>query len=264
MRENNSWLKLKNIHAYIGNKKVFNGINLQLSHGEHTAILGPNGSGKSALIKLINRSIYPIVRKDSKLIIFGKENIKLKEIREKIGFLSSDIESHIPNNIKIIDIVLSGIYGRFYIKSKDHVSRKDIELTNIALEKLEIQELAHQRYGELSDGQKRRAIIARSIVNKPKILILDEPTSNLDIKARLNLLKLIKTICNEEQTTIIQVTHRSETITENMKRVILLKNGKILGDGSLGGELNSEKLSLLFETNIKVVKSEGYIHMISI
>ena len=111
MTDENPWLEIKDVEAWLGSTQVFRSLTLRLMKGENTAILGPNGSGKTALVKLISRNIYPIVKRGSTLKIFGNQTIKLNQLRSRIGVVSTDLEVRTPDFISAKDVVLSGLYG---------------------------------------------------------------------------------------------------------------------------------------------------------
>ena len=114
--------------------------------------------------------------------------------------------------------------------------------------------IAGDYFVKLSDGQKRIALIARALIHKPDILVLDEPLCRLDLKAKSNVLKLIKKII-DNGTTVLQVTHDLQSITSEINRVILMKNRKIVGDGKTADCLTSEKISNLFDLPLLITKS---------
>ncbi len=249
------WLDIKNIDTFIGKNKIFSGLSLKLNH-ENTVILGPNGAGKSTLIKLIAREIYPLVKKESTFKIFNNEKINIWELRSKVGFVYSEIEKRINSNSLVIDIVNSGFYGCFNKSGLDEFLHKE-EVLNL-LNYLKIEHLPNKIYGGLSDGEKRRVIIARALIRNPKILVFDEITNRLDIGSKYRILKLISDLSNKGYT-IILVSHLIETISKNTKRVILMKDRKIFADGDPISILTSKNISRLYDTTLEVIhKNESW------
>ena len=255
------WAGLKNINVYIDQNKILSDININLRYGENILILGPNGSGKSTFLKLLNRSIYPITSNDSSIKLFNKENINIWDLRKKIGFLFKEMEQRVNNGVKLYDVISSGFSGIFNSRYSNLLSeREKIKINNLITE-WELSTIIYNEFQSLSDGQKRRGLLARALVYEPDILVLDEPFSNLDIKSNFilnqNLNKLIKQSVN-----IIYVTHSIESILSKTNRVLLIKEGKIINDGSPYDLINTKTLSDLFNISIKVIEQEGYWRML--
>ena len=255
------WADLKNINVYIDQKEVLSNINISLNYGENTLILGPNGSGKSTFLKLLNRSIYPINSKHSSLKLFNKENINIWEVRKKIGFLFKEMEHRVNIGVTLYDVIISGFSGTFNSRYSKLLSKgENIKIDNL-INEWGLNNIIFNEFKSLSDGQKRRALLARALVYTPDILVLDEPFCNLDIKSNFilnrNLNKLI-----DQSINIVYVTHNLESILPKTNRVILIKEGKVLKDGSPHELINSKTLSDLFNISIKVIEQKGYWRMV--
>tara|TARA_Y100001968_G_scaffold110568_1_gene100077 strand:+ start:1485 stop:2288 length:804 start_codon:yes stop_codon:yes gene_type:complete len=255
------WAILKNLYVYIDDKEILSNINIKLYYGENILILGPNGSGKSTFLKLLNRSIYPIISKNSSLRLFNKENINIWGLRKKIGFLLTEMEQRINSGVSLYDVVISGFSGTFNSRYSKSLSEKETLKVEYLVNQWELNNIVNSEFKSLSDGQKRRALLARALVFEPNILVLDEPFCNLDIKSiailNHNLNRLINKSLN-----IIYVTHNIESILPKTNRVILIKEGKILKDGNPKELINSKTLSDLYNVSIKVKEQEGYWRMI--
>ena len=251
------WLECFNIEAWLESKKVFNDFNLNLYLNDNTVIIGPNGSGKSTLLRLIERSIYPIIKKNSSFKLFGSETINLWSIRKNIGFVSNNIEDRIPYRVKAIDLVCSGYYGSMFLKSEQVISTSQKESASNIFMKLGLQPIMNKFYGELSQGQRRSVIIARSLISKPKVLVLDEPLVSLDFGCKFKLLNLLNLI-SSNGTTILHTTHNIESINKYTKRIILLKEGRILYDGDPLSTINSKHMSELFDYPMKTLSNNGH------
>ena len=113
------WFEAKNINCFKNGYRVIKDLNLKIAYSENIILIGPNGSGKSSLIELINRNIYPVVNNKSKLKIFDKELINLWELRKRISTVNNDIQNRISPNLKVFDLILSGLYGSYcFISNK--------------------------------------------------------------------------------------------------------------------------------------------------
>ena len=122
----NYWFETANVSCFKNGIEVVKDLNLKLKYSENVILLGPNGSGKSSIIELINRNIYPVVRNKSTLKIFDKELIDLWELRKRISTVNSEIKNRINPNLKLLDLVISGLHGKFcYVSNK---SQRDIAI----------------------------------------------------------------------------------------------------------------------------------------
>jgi len=179
---NKFWFEAKNINCFKGGFRVIKDLNLKIAYSENVILIGPNGSGKSSLIELINRNIYPVITNDSKLKIFDKELINLWELRKRISTVNNDIKNRINPNLNVFDLILSGLYGRYcYIPNK---SESDLYKVENIMKNMNISNLSKKKFFYLSDGEKQISLIARALIKKPDILILDEPIANLDYKSK--------------------------------------------------------------------------------
>ena len=256
-----TWASFENINVYIDKKRILSNINIKLNYGENTVILGPNGSGKSTFLKLLNRSIYPINSSNSALKLFNKEVINIWDIRRKVGFLFKEMEGRVNNGVTLYDLISSGFSGTFNARHTRLLSQ--IEKTKIEklINEWELENIIKKEFNLLSDGQKRRGLLARALVYEPNIIVLDEPFCNLDIKSNFILNKNLNKLINRS-VNIIYVTHNIESILPKTNRVILIKEGKILKDGSPYELINTKTLSDLYNISIKVIEQEGYWRML--
>ena len=256
-----SWAYLKNINVYFDQKKILSNINLNLNYGENILILGPNGSGKSTFLKLLNRSIYPVISNNSSFKIFNNETINIWDLRKKIGYLFKEMEERVNNGVNLYDVITSGFSGTFNSRYSKLLSEDEKIKINTLINEWELSNIIFNEFNSLSDGQKRRTLLARALVYEPKILVLDEPFCNLDIKSNFILNQNIKKLINKS-VSVIYVTHTIESILPETNRVILIKEGKIHNDGIPSKIINSKILSELFNLSIKVVEHQGYWRII--
>ena len=252
-----SWADLKNINVYIDQKKVLSNININLHYGENTVILGPNGSGKTTFLKLLNRSIYPITSHNSSFKLFNKENINIWDLRKRIGFLFKEMEQRVNNGVKLYDVISSGFSGIFNSRYTNLLSEKEKIKINNLINEWDLSNIIDNDFQSLSDGQKRRALLARALVYEPSLLVLDEPFCNLDLKSNYILNKNINKLINQS-INIIYITHNLDSILPKTNRVILMKEGKIINDGSPNELIKTKMLSDLFNISINVIEQEGY------
>jgi len=248
----NCWLDAKNIIAYKKDYKVVNQLSIKLYENEKIIILGPNGSGKSSIVDLINRNIYPLVKKNSYFRIFNEELIDVWKLRKYISTVNNEIKFRIDKELKVKDILLSGLYGRFC--KINNPQNNDLKKVNELIDKMLLNDIANKKFGYLSDGEKQFSIIARAIINNPKVLILDEPSVNIDLKSKIFLIEKIQNL-SKLGISILCITHDISLITKDYNRIIFLKDRKIIKDGKPNELMKSDNINQLFGINIQLIEN---------
>ena len=250
----NCWLDVKNTNAYKQNYKVIKNLSIKLFYNERTIILGPNGSGKSSIVDLINRNIYPLVEKESYFKIFNEELIDIWKVRKYISTVNNEIKLRINKDLKVKDVLLSGLYGRFCKINNPKI--EELNKVKELIDKMYLNDIADKEFGYLSDGERQISIIARAIINNPKVLILDEPSVNLDLKSRIFLIEKIKNL-SQLGICILCITHDISIITKDYSRIIFLKDREIIRDGKPSELMNSKNINKLFDINIKLIENSN-------
>ncbi len=256
-RHDPPWLDLQAIEAWAGGQRIVEDLSLRLWVGESTAILGPNGAGKSTLVKLISRCLHPVVQPQSHLRLFGEERINLWSLRERLGVVDTELQQRIPDAIPCRELLLSAFFGAIGLRRGLDPSAEHIQQSADALEQFNLSDLATCRFGRLSDGQKRSVLIARAMVHQPQVLVLDEPTNALDLRAKHGLLAQLRQLCRAG-TTVILITHQIDAIIPEISRVVGMRQGGVVVDGAPTEVLNDRVLSELFQTPLRVLESGGY------
>jgi iron complex transport system ATP-binding protein len=251
------YLELEAVETWLGPRPVFQNLSLTLRRGEHTLVLGPNGAGKSALVKLLSRELYPVVRPGSRLAIFGSCTVNLWDLRRRIGFVSGDLQKNYRGTVPASDVVLSGFFGSVGLGRSQSPSSRQRQRVARLMESLQLADLAQRPFSQLSEGQQRRLLLARALVHEPEVLVLDEPTNGLDLRARHQLLGQLRQLARDG-TTLLLVTHQMEAVIPEISRVLLLQQGQLVGDGPAEELLRSEPLSALFDTPLQVVERDGW------
>ncbi len=253
---NKKWLELKNIHISYNQTNIFNNLNLSLKFGQHTVLMGPNGSGKSTLIKTITRLKYPLYKENSYIKIYNSERPNVWELRSKISFVCKELELRIKDNIQVDEIILSGFQGAFGLINKDLIRPEHNDMLTQIKNRFNIH-YSTKYFSELSDGEKRTVLLARSLINNPEILILDEPTSMLDIKCKYNLLNILRKL-SQKEVTIFYTTNNIESIIPETCRIILLKHGQIIADGKPSEVMTNSNISYLYDYSLNLLNNNGY------
>jgi len=259
-------LQLHNATVVKGEHPVLDGLTLTIQSDEHTAILGPNGAGKSELVRLLTLEDRPLAMPgDTPAIrVFGDESWDIFELRAQLGIVSSDLHHRFVfgnNEGRVVAeaAVLSGFFATQGILRYGVVTPDMRKRATEALEQMGVAHLTTRRLDEMSSGEARRVLLARAMVTSPKVLILDEPTTGLDLVARHGFMERVRTVARAG-TTIILITHHIEEIVPEIGRVVLLRDGKILKDGPKGAVLTDPDLSALFNAPIAVESADGYYY----
>ena len=242
-----------------GSTCVFEHLNLCIAQHERVAILGPNGSGKTTLLKTINRELYPVVADASWIRILGREAWNVWELRKHIGIVSADLQSRYTAATTAIEVVISGFFSSIGVQGllADRVTEEQVARAAAVLAKLGIEPLRDTPLQSMSTGQQRRCLLARALVHEPTTLILDEPTTGLDLAASFDYLARIRRLASDGCNIVI-VTHHLNDIPPEVERIVVLKEGRVVADGDKGAVLTNKLLSEVYETPIRISETDGY------
>ena len=259
-------LQLSNATVIKDDRPVLDALTLTIEAGEHTAIVGPNGAGKSALVRLLTHEDRPLAAagETPPVRVFGSDNWDVFELRSQLGIVSADLHHRFifGNNegrVTADAAVLSGFFAtqgilRYGVVTAD-MRRRAAE----ALDRMGVAHLSRRRLDEMSSGEARRVLLARALVTSPRALVLDEPTTGLDLIARHAFLERVRQIAREG-TTLILITHHIEEIVPEIARVILLRGGRVLAAGPKQVVLTARHLSGLFDAPVALDENEGYYY----
>jgi iron complex transport system ATP-binding protein len=259
MADQSDFLEMRRVNVARGERLVLHDVNLRVRAGEHVAILGPNGCGKSTLIMAMSCQVYPIVQPATLLRIFGRERWDLTELRKHFGVVGAELPGERTAVTTGLDAVIAGFFSASTLWPNLHVTEQMRERAVEALERMEALRLARQLVGEMSAGEKRRILIARALVHRPRQLLLDEPSNALDLAAQRELRETLRRLA-AEGTGLVLVTHHLGDILPEIQRVILMRDGRIIGDGPREELLTETRLSELFNTPVRVGRDEQWLH----
>jgi iron complex transport system ATP-binding protein len=257
--ENREFLDLAAVNVARGERVVLHDVNLKIAAGEHVAILGPNGCGKSTLIQTMTCQIYPIVEPGMRVRIFGRERWDLTDLRKHFGVVVADLPGERTAVTNGLDAVTAGFFSASTLWPNLHVTPEMRERAWEALERIEATRLAEQMVGTMSAGEKRRILIARALVHRPKQLLLDEPSNALDLGAQRGLRETLRKLA-QEGTGLVMVTHLLGDLLPEIGRVILMSGGRIVGDGPREELLTEERLSGLFHTPVRIGRAGEWLY----
>jgi iron complex transport system ATP-binding protein len=245
---------------------ILDRLTLTIAAGEHTAIVGPNGAGKSTLINLLTHDDRawatgggaPAVR------VFGFDRWNVFDLRRRLGVVSADLHQRLVNGnsagrIIARDAVVSGFFAAHGFVRDDETTPEMEARAIDALARMEVAHLQGARLDQMSTGEVRRVLIARALVTSPDALVLDEPTTGLDVVARHRFLETIRQVARQG-TTIVLITHRVEEIIPEIRSIVLLKKGRVAAAGPKATVLTSANLSEVFGHPISLSQTDGYFH----
>lgn len=260
------FLELTNVNVARGDNMVLHDINLSVNTGEHIAILGPNGCGKSTLIKTITCECYPIVQPETRVNIFGRSRWDLTELKKRLGVVSAELPGKPTLHTTGRDAVLTGFFSSSTLWPNLTVTAAMRERADDVLEQIDAVNLVNKPVGEMSAGQQRRIMIGRALVGSssaaagdPQMLLLDEPSNALDISAQRELRSLLRKLA-QQGTGILLITHHIADIIPEIDRILLLRDGRIIGDGPKSKLLTAPTLSDLFQTEVQLTQKDGFHH----
>ncbi|TVP97723.1 MAG: ATP-binding cassette domain-containing protein [Planctomycetaceae bacterium] len=250
--------------------RILDRISLTIERGEHTVILGPNGSGKTSLLKLLIRQFYPSVDdgQTGAVEIWGQTRWHIDELRKRMGVVSGELdrEFSLPRSGRMtaLQAVLSGFDGVQLLSFTAQHDAARIGEAARALRLVSAAALAERPLLTLSTGERRRVLIARALVHRPAALVLDEPTTGLDVVAAAAFLKTLSALA-DAGITLILVTHHIEEILPEIRRAVLLRDGRIFADGPCEDLLDGAMLSQLFGGVLEVGRgADGRYRMWSV
>lgn len=249
-------LEFSNVSVSRGGKKILGPLSLQINEGERWVVLGPNGAGKTTFFQLAGTQIHPTSGTTSVLgETLGK--VDVFELRPRIGFMTHNTTDQIPFDEKVIDVVLTSTYAIFGRWEEEYDLWDESRAMGL-LTTLGVRDLASRLFGTLSDGEKKRAMIARALMPNPELLLLDEPAAGLDLGGREDLLKRLTALANDPlaPSTII-ITHHIEEIPSGTTHALLLNDGEVVSVGEIDSVLTPENLSNAYGLPISVTRDGG-------
>ncbi|MFA4824744.1 MAG: ATP-binding cassette domain-containing protein [Methanoregula sp.] len=251
-------LEFENVTVIKGDKNVLKSLSVTIQEGEHIAILGPNGAGKSSFIKAVNREYYPQPHDDVVFRIRGEEFWDVFAMRSFIGIVSNDLQYAYTREVSGREVILSGFFSSIGLFNHTVTPAME-ERTDEILKFLEIEHLQDRPMTMMSSGEARRFLIGRALVHRPAALVLDEPTTSLDLHALHTFRNLMRKIA-QSGTGIILVTHNLHDIIPEITRIILMDDGRFVGDGEKEKMLTDTKIGGLFNIPVKVREESGWYY----
>ncbi|MBP3386780.1 MAG: ABC transporter ATP-binding protein [Candidatus Methanomethylophilaceae archaeon] len=234
---------------------VLKNIGLTVNGPQLLSIIGPNGVGKSTLIHCINKILSPT---KGVVCIDGEDvsSTTLKELAKKVGYVP--YAANDAFTLSVVETVLIGRHPHSNWKSLDH----DLDIVYETLRLINIEHLAMRSFDELSAGQHQKVMLARGLVQEPKILLLDEPTSNLDIKHQMEVTRIMRNLSQEKGILVIMISHDLNIAAKYSDNMIMLYDGEIYAAGTPEEVLTVENIKTVYDVESEVVVSHGRPHII--
>ena len=262
-------IELRDASVVLNGARILESLTLTIAPGDHTAILGPNGAGKSTLMKLLALELYPVdspvaqpFKAAPPIRLFGRERWDVSALRTQMGIVSADLHDRFTHgnsngSITALDAAVSGFFATQGVFTHQTVTAAMRAAAADALARMGVAHLAGAPLDRVSTGEARRVLIARALVHRPRLLVLDEPTRGLDLVARHQFMERVRGIA-ADGTTLLLVTHYVDEIIPEIERVVLLDHGRIVADGAKRDVLTNNALSAIFGASVAVHEHDGY------
>ena len=234
---------------------VLKDVTAKLEGPKYISILGPNGVGKSTLIHCINKILTP----NAGTVMIDDRDVKditIKEMAKMVGYVPYSANDTFP--LSVVDTVLMGRHPHSHRGSLD----KDLDIVYETLDMLGILDLAMRNFNELSAGQHQKVMLARGIAQEPKILLLDEPTSNLDVRHQIEVAKMLRRLSREKNILVIMICHDINIAAKYSDEILLMHGGSIFAVGTPNEVITEENLRTVYGVQSKVIDDDGMPHVI--
>lgn len=241
-------------YGYTPDRKILDHVSMIINEGEILSLIGPNGTGKTTLLKCISHIIKPW---EGRIEIDGIpiEGMSAKKRARYIGYVPQSTHSAFP--IRVIDAVMMGRLP--FTTSK--ITEKDKEIVFHILKQMELEPFAFRNINEMSGGERQRVYIARALAQEPKVLLLDEPTSSLDMKKQLFTLELIRKLVDEKQLAVVMSIHDLNLTAMFSDQVLMLNGSSVFAYGRPSSVLDEKKIRITYGVNTVVSQMNGETHI---
>ena len=238
-------LEVRDISVSYGEREVLLGVSLDLSEGEIIALLGANGAGKTTLVKALNGSL-PLSKGDISIDGQSLTDISRREIAKNIAVVAQENETRFP--VTVLEFVLSGrfVHGNAFGWETD----ADVEFAQRALADCDLGGYETRQMNHLSGGERQRVVLARALAAGAKILLLDEPTANLDLAHQAMMFRLVRKRCEDCRCSAVVITHDLNLAAAFADEIIMLKDGRIAAKGTPGEVLTAENVKDVFGVDV--------------
>jgi iron complex transport system ATP-binding protein len=246
-------IRTKKIEVSYGNKKIIDSVDIHIKKGTVNTLIGPNGSGKSTILKALTQQ-----KKINSGEIFFKgdpiQTLSRMYWAKNVTYLPQNPKA--PNDFTVWDLV--SLSRNAYLKWYERLGKNDYEIIEESIGKTNIQDHKYKLLSELSGGERQRAWIAMALAQEPELIILDEPTTFLDIAYQFEVLEIIKELNEKENITVLMVLHDLNHAAKYSDNIVLLKKGKVFAEGAPKDVMNKENIREAFDIEVKVQHDEEH------
>lgn len=242
-------LEVSNLTVAFDHRIAVADVSLMLNPGEIAAIIGPNGAGKSTLLRTLNGQLRPSA---GSILLDGQslKRLNRRAISRRIAVVAQEAELRFP--VTVLEFVLGGRFAWANNSGWGWETERDLQIAHAVLRETELTELSGRLMNELSGGERQRALMARALATEAPLLLLDEPTANLDLSHQAALLALVRSRCDRQQAASLVVTHDINLAAQFADHIVLMKHGKTVHAGTPGEVLKPHILEEVFEVEVLV------------
>ncbi len=235
---------------------LLGGVDWTVEEGQRWVVLGPNGAGKTTLLAVASASLFP---SSGQVELLGERygEANLGELRTRVGLTTAALVDRVPGHEKALDVVVTAAHG---VIGRWHEGYDDADLSRAAelLVRVGMRAFADRRFGSLSEGERKRVLLARALMTDPELLLLDEPAAGLDLGAREALLRLLTRLAaSAGATPLVLVTHHVEEIPVGVTHALVLSRGRVVTAGPVEQVLNGDVLTRAFGVPLHVEHADG-------
>ena len=249
-------LRFSDVSLVRDGRAILDGVNWNVESSERWVVLGPNGAGKTTLLRIATGNEYP-TRGRVDILDRTLGSFDVWEVRNRLGFASTATARRLPATETVRNLVLTAAYG-VEGRWNEEYDAYDVRQADRIIAEWGLTEQADQQFGTLSDGERKRAMIARAVMTDPEMLLLDEPSGSLDLGARERLLQMLSGFAQSpDSPAMVMVTHHVEEIPPGFTHVILLRDGRVVAQGPIAETLTAETLSDTFGMDFLLTQEHG-------
>jgi len=250
-------IHLENVSVIRWGHSILTDVSLQVAPGSCCAILGPNGSGKSTLLAVLSGYTWPtsgVVRIGGH--VYGA--VDLAAVRRTIGLIEPSRSPAFDERMSVRDVVATGLFGTIRLPYHDEISSQEWTRVEAEIEAFGLDRLEKSGFSQLSTGEQMKTLLARAMVGRPQLLLLDEPTAGLDMGARAVCIgALDRLLSRPRHPTVVMISHHLDELPRSVSQVVLFKQGRVFGNGTPEAMLTSENLSRLLDCRVAVFRNDG-------
>lgn len=257
-------INLENVSVSRLGHSILTGISLRVAPGSCCAVLGPNGSGKSTLLAVLGGYVWP----SRGVVCIGGQTygqVELARVRRGVGLIEPSRSPMFDERMSVREVVATGLFGTIRLPLHEEIPPKAKSRIKAEIRSFGLGRLANAAFSQVSTGEQMKALLARAMIGKPRLLLLDEPTAGLDMGARAACIGVLdRLLSRSDHPTVVMISHHLDELPSAVDQVVLLKQGRVFGDGPPAAVLTSAKLSRLLDCRVRVFKSNGrYVASVS-